>query len=141
MAISRSLPQPVRFGLVGVLNTALDWAVFGLGVQLFAEVAPYQIKAASFAVGVASSYFFNSRWTFAEQRHLSGTGRNTELRVLGRFLVVSLLCLGINTLSFQFVSQALGMGKLMGLTAATLFAFALGFGLNRAWTFRAGAVE
>lgn len=136
MTTSRPLPQPVRFGLVGVLNTALDWVVFGVGVQLFAGVAPYQIKAVSFVVGVASSYFFNSRWTFAEQRHPGRTGRNTELRVLGRFLVVSLLCLGINILSFQFVSQVLGLGKLAGLIVATVFAFVFGFGLNRAWTFR-----
>lgn len=54
-----------------------------------------------------------------------------------RFVVVSLLCLGINTLTFALVSgPPLNLGWLVALAAATAASFVLGYWLNRVWTFQ-----
>ncbi|MBW4696799.1 MAG: GtrA family protein [Aphanocapsa lilacina HA4352-LM1] len=47
-----------------------------------------------------SSYFFNARWTFREQFQASDRCAG---RALGRFLVVSGVCLALNTATFALV--------------------------------------
>lgn len=59
----RPLPQrALRFGLIGVANTALDVAVFGAVMQ--AGGAPLLANLAGWGAGVCLSFWANSRWTF-----------------------------------------------------------------------------
>jgi putative flippase GtrA len=56
----------VRFGLVGVVNTAVDLAVFatlfyGLAVPLLVA------NSLGYLMGLANSYLLNSRWTFNDR--------------------------------------------------------------------------
>jgi putative flippase GtrA len=129
-----SLPQPVRFALVGVANTALDWLVFFLGVTLWPSADATLLKAASFGVGVLNSFVCNSLWTFRAQFLAIGSGR-AVLRPFVRFLAVSLAMLALNALGFALIARGLHLGQFAGLVGATLIAFACGYWLNRVWTY------
>ena len=146
MASLRAFAQPLRFGMVGAFNTLLDWGVFALGVRAFPSVDAWLIKAASFAVGIGSSYFFNSRWTFREQfAALRASHESTDdivkVRVFVRFASVSVVCLLLNAATFRVVAESLGLGRLTGLVMATGVTFVFGFWLNRTWTFEARAMK
>jgi putative flippase GtrA len=129
------------FGLIGVVNTAIDWSVFwviGTAVPGGAEFAGLA-KAASYAAGVVASFFLNSRITFRRDYLAMTEGTRGAARVaFARFWAVALLCLGVNALTYETL-RGTGYLDLPALVAATLAAFLVGFGLNQAWTFRSRA--
>lgn len=70
--------RPVRFGVVGVANTALGYTVILLG--LAAGLGDVASNALGYAAGLALSYALNSRWTFRRN------GSAKSLAVLKYFL-------------------------------------------------------
>ncbi len=52
-----------RFGLVGVINTAVDFIIFVL-LYRGTELDPLLCNGIAFLVAVTNSYLFNHRWTF-----------------------------------------------------------------------------
>lgn len=62
--IPEDLARLIRFGVVGVCNTAITLASYTLlvdGLGAFAPVA----SAIAFGLGAVNGYILNSRWTFA----------------------------------------------------------------------------
>lgn len=85
----KSVLQLIKFVLIGVSNTLLDLlvtfalnAVFGIY---------YLAKIVGYACGVANSYFWNSRWTFREERR-------RDLKEIVLFVTVNLVTLGLSLL-------------------------------------------
>ena len=79
--------QFIKFGLVGVLNTLVDFLVYQLLVYLGLHYAPAQ--CISYTCGLLNSYFFNSRWTF-------GKGKRYTKREFVAFVAVNLVSLSIS---------------------------------------------
>lgn len=85
----KSVLQLIKFVLIGVSNTLLDLlvtfalnAVFGIY---------YLAKIVGYACGIANSYFWNSRWTFREERR-------RDLKEIVLFVTVNLVTLGLSLL-------------------------------------------
>jgi putative flippase GtrA len=121
------ISQALRFGIVGVINTLLDIILFYLLVQ-FLGLSQVQVlaKAFSFFAGTLSSYWLNSQWTF---QHAPNS------RTLVKFICVSLLLLVVNVAVFQLIFEST-RNNLFGVLAATAATFALGFTVNKLWTFK-----
>lgn len=85
----RSFLQLVKFGLIGVSNTLVDFIV------TFALNAVFRLyflaKIIGYACGIANSYFWNSRWTFREERR-------RDKREILLFIAVNLVTLGLSLL-------------------------------------------
>jgi putative flippase GtrA len=64
----RELERFVRYGLVGVSNTALTFVAYTLLVA--AGVAAPVASALGFALGAANGYALNRRWTFGTSGHV-----------------------------------------------------------------------
>src|ERR1700732_362694 len=63
---SASLPlQFVKFGVVGVSNTLLTFAVYGLLLKVFG-VWYLAASAIGFIVGATNGFLLNRKWTFRE---------------------------------------------------------------------------
>lgn len=82
-----SIGQFLKFAVVGVLNTVVDFLVFQLlnltlGWTYLAQVIGY-------SAGVLNSYFWNSRWTFRKEHRRSA-------REASAFLAVNLVSLGVS---------------------------------------------
>lgn len=83
----RKFGPVLKFALVGVLNTVVDFLVFQLlnltlGWTYLAQVIGY-------SAGVLNSYFWNSRWTFRKEHQRSA-------REAAAFVVVNLVSLGVS---------------------------------------------
>ena len=98
--MNTAFSQAVKFVIVGILNTAVDFAVLnllmlatgivaGLGFSLF--------KALSFLVAVINSYFWNKHWTFQSERE-----------VFLQFLAVSAIGFFLNVGTASFLVNSVG---------------------------------
>ena len=106
------MTQALKFGIVGLLNTALDWGSYYLltrfaGLGNLEELA----KAISYSIGVLNSYFWNRGWTF---RSRQGTGKT-----LLPFILVNLIGTAINSGTLALATNLLGLPELAGLILAT----------------------
>ncbi|MPM16488.1 hypothetical protein SDC9_62869 [bioreactor metagenome] len=87
LAVKQTAGQFLKFAVVGVLNTLVDFAVFQALNLLLGWV--YAAQVAGFTCGVINSYLWNSNWTFRKERTKS-------FREMSLFLLVNLLSLGVS---------------------------------------------
>lgn len=113
-----------RFGLVGVSNTVVDFAVFFL---LTAAGAPAAVaQAVAYGAGMANSYIWNRRWTFQVKR-------KANIKEVLRFLAVNGLSFGAS-LAVLLAAERLAPLWLAKL-AATIAGMAVNFIGSRYWVF------
>jgi len=119
--------QGIRYAAVGVLNTAVDLAVFALLVA-GAGVAPVPANVVSFSAGAVNSFLWNRSWTFRALDNGKRTGRQFV-----EFGAVTLLGLALSTACVAVLAPVVGPmpAKLAGLGMT----FVATFAVNRAVVF------
>ena len=121
------LVQLVKFGIVGISNTLLTFAVYTLLLKVFG-VWYLAASAIGFGVGAVNGFLLNRRWTFR--------GHVGDALTPVRWTIVQGCGLGINEgLLYLFVHDA-GIEKLLAQGFATAVVTITTFTANRAWTFR-----
>lgn len=126
------------FGFIGILNTAVDWGAFWLIGVLWPGAAAFVwfAKAASYSIGVLSSFVLNSSLTFRREYTAFQAKRgNSHLSVMGRFLAVALLGVVLNSFTYVLLARDAYMDRL-ALVIATGVSFGAGFVLNHCWTYK-----
>lgn len=119
--------QFIKFALVGILNSAIQYLVFLL---LYSLVGTQYLLASviGYVAGMTNSYILNRRWTF-------GSRNQQLLTELGKFVVVNLVALSANLgLLFLLVSTGVMVpqwAQVLAITGSTL----VNFVLNKVWTF------
>ncbi len=121
--------QFVKFGIVGVSNTLLTFAVYTLLLKGFG-VWYLAASAIGFVVGAVNGFLWNRRWTFR--------GHVGDALTPVRWGVVQGCGLGLNLGLLYLLVHDAGLNKLLGQAFATVVVTVLTFIANRAWTFRAG---
>ena len=124
------LVQFIKFGIVGVSNTLIAFAVYTLLLKVFG-VWYLAASAIGFMLGAVNGFLLNRRWTFS--------GHVGDALTPVRWAVVQGCGLGLNEGLLYLWVAVVGLDKLVGqaftiavVTTATFFA-------NRAWTFRTHA--
>lgn len=82
--------QVAKFGLVGVLNTAIDFGILNFLIAMTGATSGLGIvfiNATSFSTALINSYFWNRDWVFSQAK--SGS--------FVTFMIVTLIGLSINT--------------------------------------------
>jgi putative flippase GtrA len=114
--LSRS--KVVRFGLVGLINSAIDLVVFAAAVWLGGP--PLVSNFLGWLVAVVFSYFANSRWSFERDPRI-GEGRSAL-----RFISLgALITLGVSSGAILSLGEFIGVmpAKIVGLVAAAVLNF------------------
>lgn len=93
--------QMVRFGIVGAINTLVDWGLFFLFNVAFNAFSDSALvthpglyltaNGIAYTAGIVNSFLWNKHWTF------SAGGTQHWRREAAVFVLVSLASLGINT--------------------------------------------
>jgi|ERR1700722_7144242 len=123
--------QFVKFGVVGVSNTLISFAVYTLLLKAFG-VWYVAASGIGFAVGAINGFLWNRAWTFR--------GHVGDALTPVRWFAVQSCGLLVNLgLVYLFV-DGFGLGKLTGQAATIVIVTVLTFFANRAWTFK-GAGE
>jgi putative flippase GtrA len=124
------LVQFVKFGIVGVSNTLLTFAIYGLLLKVFG-VWYLAASAIGFVAGATNGFLLNRRWTFR--------GHVGDALTPVRWAIVQGCGLAVNEgLLYLFVHDA-GLDKLLAQVFATAVVTVSTFFANRAWTFRGHA--
>jgi len=127
---SRGRREFIKYCLIGVLNTVLDWAIYLGLTRIFIFWAEHFIyaKTISYIVGIINSYALNRLWTF----------RSKDKKLIiqfFKFFVVSGLALFMNIGTMYLVVRQWHLSDILGLALATLASLIFGFSLNKYWTF------
>lgn len=131
-ARKKTYRQFVKFSIVGLVNTFVDWfffymviLVFKIDTQSFKQIA----KAISFIISASSNYGMNRIWTFRS--------KNKEIiREASKFFIVAIGGLAINQIIFYLSTGPGEMRDIYGLVLATSGAVIWNFVLNKKWTFK-----
>lgn len=121
------LVQFIKFGIVGISNTLLTFAVYTLLLKVFG-VWYLAASAIGFAVGATNGFLLNRRWTFRE--HVG------DALTPVRWGIVQSCGLGINEGLLYLLVHNAGLDKLLAQALAIAVVTVTTFFLNRAWTFR-----
>lgn len=124
------LIQFLKFGIVGISNTLLTFAVYTLLLKVFG-VWYLAASAIGFAVGTINSFLLNRRWTFR--------GHVGDALTPVRWTVVQCSGLGVNLGLLYLLVHDAGVDKLLAQALATAVVTVSTFFANRAWTFRTHA--
>jgi len=129
--------QFIKFALVGVANTLVDWVVFYLLVNSMLDDQRSLAKAISFVVAVLNSYLWNTIWTFKKEYQKIDSSKSA---IFIKFLVVSLIGWGVNVYVFDLASTRIGLEiinkDLLPLVLASGSAIIINFFGNKLWTYK-----
>ena len=120
--------KPLRFAIVGVSNTLVDFIVFFLLEGLIGPIA----QIAGYAAGTANSYYWNRRWTFK-------TDQPRQKGELTRFLIVNLTVALLTTALLTLLNLFMPVWAAKALV--TVPGMALNYMLSKVWVFRPAATE
>jgi putative flippase GtrA len=124
--------QFVKFGIVGVSNTLLTFAVYTILLKVFG-VWYLAASAIGFLVGTVNSFLLNRRWTFR--------GHVGDSLTPVRWGVVQCCGLAVNEGLLYLFAHGARLDKLLAQAFATAVVTVATFFANRSWTFRThGAV-
>jgi putative flippase GtrA len=121
------LVQFVKFGIVGISNTLLTFAVYTLLLKAF-DVWYIAASAIGFIVGATNGFLLNRRWTFA--------GHVGDSLTPLRWGIVQSGGLGLNLGLLYLLVHDAGVDELVAQALATIVVTISTFLVNRAWTFR-----
>jgi putative flippase GtrA len=120
--------KAITFGLVGVVNSAVDFGVFSFGYY-YLMLPILGANLMSWCVAVTCSYVMNTMITFAAE-----SGRKLRAKTFVNFLALQLLGLLANTATVLAASYFMPVlfGKLLAIGAS----FAVNFSLSHFVVFR-----
>lgn len=126
--VKKLFSQFVKFGLVGVSNTAISLGIYYL---LLALGCHYLLSnAAGFVLSVLNSYFWNSRFIFKEKQEASGW------RALGKVFLSYGVSFCLSTALMLLFVQVLHISAYLAPILRLLFTVPLNFVMNKLWAFK-----
>jgi len=142
----KTFVQFIKFVVIGVLNTGVDWIVFFLLRFLpFFQTAETFAKGISFVVAATNSFIWNSLWTFRQEFKEGMAGTESKI-VRGssyyiKFMAVSTVGLFLNILVFNLARNYLFKGdnnwmRLLALALASFVVIVWNFSVNKWWTYK-----
>ncbi|WP_066325289.1 GtrA family protein [Anoxybacteroides amylolyticum] len=121
----------VRFVIVGIGNTLVDFGVFFL---LTSIGVPYVwAQLCSYSAGAINSYVWNRIWTFRVQE-------KALVQQFFQFIILNLLSLGTTVVLLQLL-QLTGLSLFMSKVTVTIAGMAINFIGSRFWVFSSSVHE
>ena len=121
--------QLMRYAITGGFVTALGAGLYWVTATFFG-VAPLLANLFAYLIAVATGYVLHSRWSFRDH----GT-RDNPARTTSRFLVVSLVSFGLNSLFVWVLTGPLGGPTWWPVLPMLFVTPGVTFLLNRHWVF------
>ncbi|MBC5639019.1 MULTISPECIES: GtrA family protein [Clostridia] len=116
----------VKFGMVGVINTLVNWIIF----FILNALGMYYILAniIAYILGTVNSYLWNTLWVFKYKDKAS-----TETTI--KFIILNLIGLGLNTGILYVLVDLCNLNKFIGLVITTAIVMIINYIVNKLWVF------
>lgn len=115
----------IKFGLVGVLNTAITIVIFN--ILRFTGIDMIVANTIGYICGIANSYFWNNRWVFKSN--------SRDVATASKFVVVNLITMFINNCILILLAQKIGINEVIAQGVALGLTTVINFIGNKVWTF------
>ena len=125
----RGLGQFIKFNVVGIMNTAVDFGVFMI-LNRYLGLIYAVSQVISYSCGMVNSYFLNKFWTFQKREGF------TAIEVT-KFILVNLCSLGVSLLVLYILQSKWSWEVLPSKVLATGFSVGVNFLGNKFWVFEA----
>ena len=124
--ISDGVIRFVKFGMVGVINTLVNWIIF----FILNALGMYYILAniIAYILGTVNSYLWNTLWVFKYKDKAS-----TETTI--KFIILNLIGLGLNTGILYVLVDLCNLNKFIGLVITTAIVMIINYIVNKLWVF------
>lgn len=126
-ALHHRFKRPLRFVIVGVVNTLVGLAII-YGCKYFLAMADVPANVVGYAVGLSVSFVLNSSWTFEY--------RGPKLAAAGRFLIVFLVSYVVNLATVMGLIHLGGVNSYLAQAAGMPVYTACFYLLSRSYAFR-----
>ena len=118
-----------KFGIVGCLNTAIDFGLFSILNSMFG--VNYVIsQILSYSAGTLNSYLCNKFWTFKDTR----TEKKTTSEII-QFIVVNAASLTVSIISLSILLKNNSMNSFLAKIISMVSAQVVNFVGYRFWVF------
>ena len=116
----------IKFGMVGVINTLVNWIIF----FILNALGMYYILAniIAYILGTVNSYLWNTLWVFKYKDKAS-----TETTI--KFIILNLIGLGLNTGILYVLVDLCNLNKFIGLATTTAIVMIINYIVNKLWVF------
>ena len=117
----------IKFGMVGVINTLVNWIIF----FILNALGMYYILAniIAYILGTVNSYLWNTLWVFKYKDKAS-----TETTI--KFIILNLIGLGLNTGILYVLVDLCNLNKFIGLVTTTAIVMIINYIVNKLWVYR-----
>ena len=124
--INDDLIRFIKFGMVGVLNTLVNWVIF----FILNAFGMYYILAniIAYTLGTIHSYLWNTLWVFKYKEKAS-----TDTTI--KFVILNVVGLGLNTGILYVLVDLCNLNKFIGLVITTGIVMIINYVVNKLWVF------
>lgn len=124
------MTQGIKFGMVGVLNTGVDFGIYWLLTRFILVGPQFAVpsKTISYTLGVINSYFWNKNFTFRAK------GQSIGKFIL--FFSINLIAIGINSGVMWVGLHLFNQSELVSLLLATCFTLVWNFTTSKFIVFK-----
>jgi len=129
-----TLRQFIKFGLVGGINTVLDFGVY-LALTRWLDLHYLVANLVAFILAASSSFILNKYWTFRDNRLAGLTFQYLK------FLIVSTVGAALTELTLFALVHFAGWPDIVAKIMAIGVVMFWNFFANKHWTFRRLSVE
>lgn len=120
----------LRYVVVGVINTGVDFLTFSL-LQGFFGVHFAISQVAGYSAGILNSFLMNKFWTFENKQ----VNKKTSAQAV-KFVIVNLVTLGISIYGIKFLSEGAGLNIYIAKGLITFLTLAINYIGYKLWVFR-----
>ena len=125
--LNEDIVRFLKFGIVGVLNTLVNWIIFfilnTLGMYyIFSNIIAYSIST-------IHSYLWNTLWVF---KYKDNASTDTTFK----FITLNVVGLLLNTVILYILVDLFNLNKMLGLIITTIIIMFINYAVNKIWVFK-----
>ncbi|AZK48771.1 GtrA family protein [Paenibacillus lentus] len=125
--------QLFKFNAIGLVNTAIDFALFTL--LLIAGLGSFGAQVISYAAGTTNSYIMNKTITFPAQVSAQERRFFFNIRQFMRFAALNLGVLSLSLVLLSVLISVVGLPPLLSKLIVTIVTISVNFVGSRKWVF------
>ena len=123
----RGISKIIKFGIVGILNTLINWTIFA--ILNFLGMYYIISNIIAYVIATINSYIWNSKWVFKYK------GEDKK-ETTGKFILLNLFGLSLNTVILYLFVDLMRFNKLIALVITTIIVMIINYILNKVWVFK-----
>ncbi|MFC1771772.1 GtrA family protein [Pseudomonadota bacterium] len=131
MSLATTLRQAFKFGLVGILATLVHISIFVFCIEAL-DIRPFLANFPAYGVAVLVGFWGHFSWTFKRD---DANDQRFWAQALTKFVIVSLLGLGLNSMIVYGVVDLMGWSYHIAILLMVTVTPAIVFVLSKLWAF------